>query len=111
MKELKKKVGKSLPYSETDDYVAQLITRSADAAISEVVPSRKRSVVLHWRKIAVSAAAVLALGLLCFSKLSGESDYEKYQNSMPLSEVLNSLSDEKLMHVSYYVIEDIPEYE
>ena len=111
MKELKDIVGKKLPYGEGDDYVAQLISRSADVAINGVVTSRKPSVVLRWGRFVVSAAAVLILGLLCFSKLNGESEYETYKNSMSLSEVLNSMSDEELMCVSYYEIEDIPEYE
>lgn len=111
MKELKDKVGKKLPYREGNDYVAHLITRSADVAINGAVASSKSSVVLRWSRIAVSAAAVLILGLLCFSKLNSESEYEAYKNSMSLSEVLNSMSDEDLMYVSYYEIEDIPEYE
>ena len=85
--------------------------RSADVAINGAVASSKSSVVLRWSRIAVSAAAVLILGLLCFSKLNSESEYEAYKNSMSLSEVLNSMSDEELMYVSYYEIEDIPEYE
>lgn len=111
MKELDKIAGKRLPYKEDNDYVAQLVARSADMAVSSVKISHKRNVVVKWGRIIISAAAVLIFGLLFFSKLNDESEYDKYQNSMTLSEVLDSMSDEKLMCVSYYEIEDIPEYE
>ncbi len=109
MKELDKIAGKRLPYKEDNDYVAQLVARSADMAVNGA--THKHNVVVRWRRIILSAAAVLIFGLLFFSKLNDESEYDKYQNSMTLSEVLDSMSDEKLMCVSYYEIEDIPEYE
>ena len=111
MKELEKFAGKNMPYNESEDYVAQLIERSANRAIKTAASAPKRGKVLRWTLEAISAAAVLLIGVLSFVDLNRESDFEKIQNSMTLSEVLNSMSEEELMSVNCYVIEDIPEYE
>lgn len=111
MKELEKIAGKRMPYKEDNDYVARLIARSADVAVRKSSRSEKRNVIMRLGRVLIPVAAVLLLVVLLFTNLNNESEYEKYQNAMTLSEVLNSLSDEELMCVSSYVIEDIPEYE
>lgn len=111
MKELNEFAGKRMPYKEGDDYVAQLIERSADRAIAGVGTKKSRVAVIRWASMAVSVAAMALCAVLLFSKLNDERTYEMIQNSMSLSEVLDSMSEEELMCVSDYTIEDIPEYE
>lgn len=108
MKDLEKYAGKRMPYKESDDYVARLIERSAENAVQS---SHKHSKVVRLALEIVSVAAVLAVGVMLFAGLNTESDYERIQNSMSLSEVLNSMSEEELMSIDCYAIEDIPEYE
>lgn len=108
MKELEKIAGKRMPYKESDDYVARLIAQSADKAVQS---NRKQDKVVRFALGIVSAAAVLAAGLMLFVGLNAESDYERIQNSMSLSEVLNSMTEEELMSINCYAIEDLPEYE
>lgn len=111
MKAFNEFAGKRMPYKESDDYVARLIERSADRAISEAGAVRPRVAIIRWASVAASVAAVALCAVLLFSKLNDDSTYEMIQNSMSLSEVLNSLSEEELMCVSDYTIEDIPEYD
>lgn len=110
MKELEEFAGKRMPYREGDEYVSRLIADSAERAIAGAAVARqRRAAVILPRLIAVAAA--MALAVLVFTALNKDSDYESYRKSPTLSEVLNSMSDESLMCVSSYEIEDIPEYE
>lgn len=115
MKELDEYAGKRMPYVESDDYVARLIDRCADRAVAGEHKTKSRPMPLRWLSAGVSVAAVLVAGVMVFSKFNTDTDsmYESYRNSnsMSLSEVLTSMSDEDLMCVSDYEIEDITEYE
>lgn len=111
MKEFEEFAGKRMPYKESDEYVAQLIAKSADYAIANKAVAPRRDMFRVWTRAAVSMAAVLLFGVLMFTKLNVENDFENYQSNLTLSEVLSSMSDDKLMCVSYYEIDEIPEYE
>lgn len=110
MKDLTKYAGKRMPYAEADDYVARLIDRCADNAVSGKRNLKRHPAVVKWLSIGISAAAVLIAGVLVFPLLSKDKAFDSYHNSMPLSEVLSSMSDEDLMCVSYYELDDLTEY-
>jgi len=64
------------------------------------------------RKLAASAAAVAAL-IVCFGIgfFNGKSPQPVAENSQgPLDEFLNTLSDEEAAQLTFYEIEEIPEY-
>lgn len=110
MKDLTKYVGKRMPYAENDEYVAQLIDRCTDKAISGKPNTQHRPTLIKWLSAGASVAAVLITGVLVFSLQSKDNAFDSYHNSMPLSEVLSSMSDEDLMCVSYYELDDLTEY-
>lgn len=99
--------GKRVPYKESDEYVARLISECADKAVRKQPQALVVKVV--WRVCAV--AAIMLSAVLMFFNLTGESEYERYLDSAPLSEVLSQMSDEDLMCVSYYEEYEIPEYD
>lgn len=110
MKDLEQFAGKRMPYKESDDYVARLISECADNAVNGKRVARKAPVVrMVWQM--ASVAAVLALAVVLFVNLSKDSDYDRYLSSPALSEVLSQMSDEDLMCVSYYEVDEIPEYD
>lgn len=111
MKEFDEFAGKKMPYKESEEYVARLIENCAEHAVKAGVAESKHKGVVRLTFEIVSVAAVLLLGVVLFVGLNKESDYEKIQNSMTLSEVLADMSDEELMSVNSYVVDDIPEYE
>lgn len=111
MKEFDEFAGKRMPYKESEEYVARLMESCAKRAIEAGEVKRKRGSVVRWTLEAVSVAAVLLLGVVLFVELNKESDYDKIRNSMTLSEVLSSMSEEELMSVNTYVVDEIPEYE
>lgn len=114
MKELEGFAGKRMPYREDGDYVSGLVSRCADVAVSQATKPKRRFGTAISTKVfarALAVAAVLVVGVLLFGKFTGDSAYEILQKSQPLADVLESMSEEELMCVNYYTVEDIPEYE
>ncbi len=109
MKELEELVGKKMPYSESGTYVAQLIEECADKAVADAGMYKRKNTVRLVRGLC-SVAAMLLVAVTLYIGLNQESPYEKIQNSKSLAEVINSMSEEQLMCVNYYEVEDIPEY-
>lgn len=109
MKDLEQFAGKKMPYKESDDYVARLIAKSADVAIAQTKQSQKagfKTVFLRW----CSVAAMIAIIVGAYWWKAPESDFEQYKNSAPLADVLDSMSDEEVMNLYCYELEEIPEY-
>ncbi|MBE6310720.1 MAG: hypothetical protein E7080_06690 [Bacteroidales bacterium] len=109
MNELKQFAGKRMPYKENDDYVARLIAKSADVAIVQAKQSQKarfKTVLVRW----CSVAAMIAIIVGTYWWNVQESDFEQYKNSESLADVLDSMSDEQVMNLYCYELEEIPEY-
>ena len=109
MNELKQFAGKRMPYKESDDYVARLIAKSADVAIAQAKQSQKarfKTVLVRWCSVAAMVAIIVGA---CWWN-TPESDFEQYKNSAPLADVLDSMSDEQVMSLYCYELEEIPEY-
>ena len=111
MNDLFSDIGKRLPYQESEDYLNNLIETAADNAISRQNAARKRR---HWGLIAISAAASIALiagvGFTIFNQQEQSSVVTAVNDSGPLDEFLNSLTQEEAAQLQYYEIEEIPEY-
>ena len=119
MNDLMNKVGKRLPYGETDDYVNRLIERCADRAIASA-PSRRsariRRLWIGWSSaaavVAVAVAATAALRVAVHQPrsadeavagmaLSIESSAESVERSEPLNVVLTQMTDDQLASITY----------
>ena len=109
MKDLEHFAGKRLPYKENDDYVSRLIAKSADVAIAQAKQSQKKrfkTVLVRW----CSVAAMVAVIVSAYWWNAPESEFEQYKNSASLADVLDSMSDEQVMNLYCYELEEIPEY-
>lgn len=108
--ELFENIGKKLPYSESEEYLDNLMDKVAGVALQQPHPARGRK---HWGMMLASAAAVL---LLVFGigftvlKNGGHHQMTDLQSSGPIDEFLSSLTDEEVAQLPYYEIEEIPEY-
>lgn len=104
------KIGKRLPYNESDRYVDDLVERTTSEALARRPRSANRR---HMGMMVASAAAALALiigvGITLFHD-GQQQQLSSAANAGPLDEFLNNLSDEEAAQLQYYEIEEIPEY-
>lgn len=102
-------VGKKLPYVESEDYLDSLIKSTTENAVAQ----RKPKVIAHRWRIAIATAASLALlvtaGVAIMKHHTATVANENITES-PVDEFLNGLSDDDVQLLSYYDIEEIPEY-
>ena len=101
-------IGKRMPYRESGEYLDNLIDATTEKAIAQHATAKK-----HWRAIRQAAAAavvllVVGLGIALFNVKS--SQQVTMSNQGPLDEFLSTLSDEEAAQLTYYEIEEIPEY-
>lgn len=107
--DMKQFPGKRMPYKESDEYITSLIQNCADRAVKGDMISSKINVKrIMWQVSAV--AAVLIIGFLAFFNLGTDSEYQRYLDSAPLNEVIASMSDEQVMDLYCYELDEIPEY-
>lgn len=109
MNNLSNDIGKRMPYRESEEYLDRLIDAATEEAITRHAAYRKTR---FRRLMAASAAAVAAL-IVCFGIgfFNGKSSQSMPENSQsPLDEFLNTLSDEEAAQLTFYEIEEIPEY-
>lgn len=103
-------IGKRLPYSESQQYLDDLINKATEQAIMHHAirgqTSRKSMI------IASAAAIVLLLIGIGVAVIQHESTQQTVvlQSEGPLDEFLNTLTDEEAAQLQYYEIEEIPEY-
>jgi len=100
------------PFVETDLYVDQLVEKVTETAIRQ--NDKGRSSHTRMRVIVASAAAVVLIfligaGLFHFRQESPEVA-EASATESPIDQFLGSISDEEAQMLSYYVVEEIPEY-
>ena len=87
---------KQMPYSETEEYLDNLVSRVTDKAV-EAGKTQKKSFRQLW--IAASLAAAAAVLLFVFI-VRGEN------TEGPIDKYLASLSDEELLQLTSYEIEE-----
>lgn len=109
MKELEQFAGKRMPYKESDEYVSRLIDRCVGNAMSGNSKRNSEAVKTFWLRLS-SVAAVLALVVTAYFGFMNESEFDVYKDSATLAEVLASMSDEQVMDLYCYEIDEIPEY-
>lgn len=102
-------IGKRMPFRETGDYLDNLIDNATEKAITHHATA-KRS--LH-RMLMIASAAAVAL-LIIGSGIALFNARNTHQVAMteqgPLDEFLNTLSDEEAAQLTFYELEEIPEY-
>ncbi|MBR5102868.1 MAG: hypothetical protein IK092_07065 [Muribaculaceae bacterium] len=104
------KIGKQLPYDESEEYLEQLINDSTQKAINNS-KSKSKSKTVKWIAAAASIAIIVGLGITFSSKLIKSKKVTTMQVSSPLDDFLNQLSDDDAQLLVYYDINEIPEYE
>lgn len=102
--------GKQMPYVERDDYLDDLINKATEKAIeckSQKLHSSNHGI-LFYASISVAASLLLIAGWFW---LNPRHETHIAQNvESPIDEFLDGLTDEEVMMLSYYEIEEIPEY-
>ncbi len=102
-------IGKRMPYRESDEYLNGLIEKSTEKAILHHSAARR-----NWRRrlMAASAAAVtlliLGIGVALFN--GSDAHPAPMSGQGPLDEFLSTLSDEEAAQLTFYEMEEIPEY-
>lgn len=96
MKNMENKT-RQMPYSESEEYLDNLVSRVTNKAV-EAVKTQKKSFRPLW--IAASLAAAAAVLLFIFIGRGGENA------EGPIDKYLASLSDEELLQLTSYEIEE-----
>lgn len=109
MKDLQQFAGKRMPYKEDSDYVSSLLDRCADKALAAKGGRGGENVKAFWLRVS-SAAAVIAVTLVMCFNLTRNSEFDNYKGSAPLADVIASMSDDQLMDIAAYELDEIPEY-
>jgi len=103
-------IGKRMPYNENDDYVSQLVSRATEHALGQ---PRQVSLRHQWTLWAAAAAVVVLIagaGLTYYNKVLVTQELTAQQETGPIDQFLNGLTDDEAQQLAYYEIEDIPEY-
>ncbi len=103
-------IGKKLPYNESNDYVMGLVGKCADMAVVSAPAIKKHGLVKRIYFIATGVAAAALLAFMSINYVNKVNAYEQINKSQTLPQVLSTMSDEEVMDVSYYTVDDIPEY-
>lgn len=110
MTDLMNDIGKRLPYNERAEYLSSLVDSTTEKAIVHDAHAR-RSRRLSMMAASVAAVALLVIGIgVAVNNNIGSSIPVTAQADGPLDEFLNTLTDEEAAQLTYYEIEEIPEY-
>ena len=110
MTDLMNDIGKRLPYNERAEYLSSLVDSAAEKAIVHDAHARRRRR-LSMMAASVAAVALLVIGIgVAVNNNIGSSIPVTAQADGPLDEFLNTLTDEEAAQLTYYEIEEIPEY-
>ena len=108
MEELFKDIGKKMPYKESEEYLDALIDKATENAINHHASVRRKPRLgMMLASAAAVALLVIGIGLTLFK---GQDKPATISDQGPLDEFLSSLSDEEAAQLSFYEIEEIPEY-
>ena len=102
-------IGKKMPFRETGDYLDNLIDGATEKAITEqATAKRSRRLRLMIASAAAVALLIIGYGIALFN---ARSTHQVTMNDQgPLDEFLNTLSDEEAAQLTFYELEEIPEY-
>ena len=108
MNNLSNEIGKRIPYRESEEYLDNLIDTATDKALARHAASKSR----HRRlMVATTAAMVLLIIGFGIAHFNGKDHQPVAEtNQGPLDEFLSTLSDEEAAQLTFYEIEEIPEY-
>lgn len=102
-------IGKRIPYQENGEYLDKLIDVMTEKAITQHATAKRN----RFRLLIAASAAVVAL-LIIGSSITLFNIKDDHQVTMidqgPLDEFLNTLSDEEAAQLTFYEMEEIPEY-
>ena len=107
-------IGKQMPYNESQEYLDNLVSRVTEKAVEEgresLQKGRKRGLhTILWPAISVAAAAAVLL-FVFLGRGAGEPENQTHiamNTESPIDTFLNGLSDEELMQLSSYEIEEV----
>lgn len=102
-------IGKKMPFAEGKDYINDLISQSTEVAIKKGRNSQKSSIRMWVVSAAASVAILAGIGIISFHDTTSVFPTAKNETS-PIDQFLNDLTDEEVQMIAYYEIEDIPEY-
>lgn len=100
-------IGKRMPYRENGEYLDNLIDAMTENAIHQSNTGSKSRMRMMIASAAAVALLVIGIGLTLFN---GKNDPVTTSDQGPLDEFLSTLSDEEAAQLSFYEIEEIPEY-
>ena len=106
------KVGKQMPYNESESYVSSFIEQCTLKALSEN-DSRKKSFVRMAVRGCMATLLILSIGLSFYSKMENTASLRiavPAENTVSLDEALNSMSDEQLENLGSHC-SDFPDYD
>ena len=109
MTDLMNDIGKRLPYNERAEYLSSLVDSATEKAIVHDAHARRRRR-LSMMAASVAAVALLVIGIGVAVNNNISSIPVTAQADGPLDEFLNTLTDEEAAQLTYYEIEEIPEY-
>lgn len=107
------KIGKAMPYRESDAEVDAILGRVAANALAASGTKRGRGVISRYIGYAASAAAVAVLAVtmgLHFFGQSSTSVYDMVLNSDSMAEVLSEMDADAVNEEAYYTVNLLPEY-
>ena len=107
--ELLNDIGKRLPYRESKEYLDNLVDNAIENAIKHHTRSRRRKHQgLLLASIAASALLIIGIGITFMHRWNNTSTITTVDGG--IDEFLNTLSDEEAAQLTYYEVEEIPEY-
>lgn len=104
-------IGKRMPYSESSEYINNLIEVNVDKVLGNPKPNMHSRFI---RKVVMSTAAAAAVIVGVFFTIPHGTQQDRIMKqisqSKSLDEVLNSLNSEQIQELTDYTTDDIPEY-
>lgn len=101
------KIDKDLPYNESQQYIASIIDKGIERAISS---KHKQKMAPKFRRIGIIASGIAAVIAVFIFIQKENSQYSKIANSEPLTTVLTQMSDQEILNLPTYSLDEIPEY-
>lgn len=103
-------IGKQMPFHEEEGYVEQLVERTTEKALAHTSTKGKTLPLRQWAAAAAIALLLVMTGIWFFSSEDEPTIAVAPQTVSPLDQFLNELSDEDARQLTYYELEEIPEY-
>lgn len=99
------KISKQMPYEVSEEYLDNLVSRVTEKAV-ESGKEKKRSYAPYYWAVSLAAAAAILLFVFIGNWRGSDSSKLVAQAESPIDKYLNGLSDDELMQLSYYEVND-----